>query len=751
MARTTLFNSAMPWENGREPAKRFSADLIPWGRAILSIYLTTSITFRFVFLPKFKLSLSKYPGFVVSDLLANIFFLYETVRLAVLTRSLISPIPILPHTFEPSIKDRVGHSLQSYDESVHFRPRRNIWAYLRVLFDITATLPLEYLSMMSWGENLTNFLLLNRLLRLFCVSKHITDLSTLLLQKGYMSNIGVRRTWMFLFLMAFAGHFCGCGYYYFAYQDALNGFTLTWPEVAGLYTVVTPHCKAIGRSCAINVEEQVEVVMNTTVAEAYITSIYWAYITMITTGLGDIIPMHIRETVWCSFTMFVGFVITALTVANLQMAIGRFDEARLNFQRKMNTIKKFLQYRGLPRDVQERVADFYDYQWRVLKGADEEQFLTELPHTLQQQVTNYMCRDIIANLPLLRKANTALLNALVECAEMNIYSPNEDIVKCGENIRGAYLVARGEVEVLRNGLIESIIKRLDFHAQDCLFVDRVARENVRSKGFSEVIVIPRTEFQLVLVSQCDKEYIAQLKETATAISKTTTKANKMTGSGVDITPTDGFKKHCHPNSFFRKVWNCLILLGLILYNFLVPLSCMHLVENTHFSSTPALLCLGYLVDLFFWADAIFSWNFFFYLEGGLVVFDAERIRQNFHRDHNFVRLFVGLFPFDVASFFLGGRFCHYFRLAKIVHLPNVAMYMESVDVMLSELKIEFDLSLYRISKLNLIMIVMCHWVGCLFYMMASLSIVLGYSKNWRLSDETNPLHTIAHSDLGGEY
>ena len=157
------------------------------------------------------------------------------------------------------------------------------------------------------------------------------------------------------------------------------------------------------------------------------------------------------------------------------------------------------------------------------------------------------------------------------------------------------------------------------------------------------------------------------------------------------------------------------------------------------------------MDLFFWADAIFSWNFFFYLEGGLVVFDAEHIRQNYYQHHNFARLFVGLFPFDVASCFLGGRFCHYFRLAKIVHLPNVAMYMESVDVMLSELKIEFDLSLYRISKLNLIMIVMCHWVGCLFYMMASLSIVLGYSKNWRLSDETNPLHTIVHSDLGGEY
>lgn len=44
----------------------------------------------------------------------------------------------------------------------------------------------------------------------------------------------------------------------------------------------------------------------------------------------------------------------------------------------MELIKKFLHYRGLPRDVKDRVTSFYDYQWRALKGADEGVFLMEL-------------------------------------------------------------------------------------------------------------------------------------------------------------------------------------------------------------------------------------------------------------------------------------------------------------------------------------------------------------------------------------
>ena len=128
------------------------------------------------------------------------------------------------------------------------------------------------------------------------------------------------------------------------------------------------------------------------------------------------------------------------------------------------------------------------------------QFLVELPRTLQQQVTNFMCRDVIASLPLLRRANKALLNALVECAEMNIYSPNDEIVKCGEKMRGAVLVSRGEVEVLNGSTVERKMKRLDRFAEECLFIEKVSSYTLRSKGFSEVFLLPAVEFQVMLLS-----------------------------------------------------------------------------------------------------------------------------------------------------------------------------------------------------------------------------------------------------------
>lgn len=70
--------------------------------------------------------------------------------------------------------------------------------------------------------------------------------------------------------------------------------------------------------------------------------------------------------------MFVGVIITTLTIANLQLLVTNLDASRLNFEQKIELIKKFMQYRKLPEYLQDRMLSFYDYQWALLKGADEE-------------------------------------------------------------------------------------------------------------------------------------------------------------------------------------------------------------------------------------------------------------------------------------------------------------------------------------------------------------------------------------------
>lgn len=137
--------------------------------------------------------------------------------------------------------------------------------------------------------------------------------------------------------------------------------------------------------------------------------------------------------------MILGVIITTCAIANLQLLVTNADAAYAEHQHKTEAIAKYMKYRRLPNDLQNRIMEFYRYQWDLLKGADEVKYLEELPSSIQQQVANFMCRDLIASLPLLRKANLSLLNALADCVEINIYSPNDEILKTGEIMRGAIL------------------------------------------------------------------------------------------------------------------------------------------------------------------------------------------------------------------------------------------------------------------------------------------------------------------------
>ena len=344
--------------------------LVPSCRAVFAIYLIGSVPFRLAFCPKFTFD-PEFQWFVTIDLLCTIFFSFETFQLLSRWGGTSIASSILPTAYEPTEQqklDGLGNS------RLNCRQKDTRRAWYKVLLFFVSTAPLEYLAMLFSRLDLVNYVMLNRLLLLFFLPKYVG-----IVTRSYIKSSGVRRTWLLFFTMGMAAHLCACGFYYVAFNEATNGVTMTWPEAAGLYVVDNTTSPPI-------------LTKTTSAFETYITSLYWACVTMITTGFGDIVPLHISETVWCLFSMFVGVIITALTIANIQILVTSVDAPRLNYQRKMEMIKKYMGYRNLPNGLQERVLAFYDYQWAILKGSNESEFLRELPQILQQQVTNFMCR-----------------------------------------------------------------------------------------------------------------------------------------------------------------------------------------------------------------------------------------------------------------------------------------------------------------------------------------------------------------------
>ena len=263
------------WLRSIEPPSEDS-EWIDWGRAILCVYLLASIPWRIAFCPDFSLTI-QYPGFIIIDLLATIFFSYDTLCIAKLYWESPHQGSIIPTTITHIKEPKIKHNRQSFDEMLMLKQKRSNRSMWRVLLSCAATIPFEYASILFGGEWLANYFMANRLLRLFYLKDYLECLSIVLGKKGHFKNIGVRRTWALFFFMALAGHLCGCGFYYVARKEAENGFVMTWPEIARIYTIES---KMNSKG-----SHQAELIMESTLFEAYIKSLYWAYITMVRKSL----------------------------------------------------------------------------------------------------------------------------------------------------------------------------------------------------------------------------------------------------------------------------------------------------------------------------------------------------------------------------------------------------------------------------------------------------------------------------------
>ena len=110
------------------------------------------------------------------------------------------------------------------------------------------------------------------------------------------------------------------------------------------------------------------------------------------------------------------------------------------------------------------------------------------------------------------------------------------------------------------------------------------------------------------------------------------KANsKLFGLAKDSCPMTAFQSHCQPESRFRNIWDCIIIICFAYHIIAIPLNITKAVKDRHFSDSITILTIGYLVDILFFADLILWLRFLMYYEEGLVVFDKEQITRTLLR------------------------------------------------------------------------------------------------------------------------
>lgn len=243
-----------------------------------------------------------------------------------------------------------------------------------------------------------------------------------------------------------------------------------------------------------------------------VRAVYWAITTMATVGYGDIVPQTVPQMFYACAVMVTGVASFGYILSNIATLMMRFDAARQHQQALLDRAEFFMNYYRVPAAMRQRVRDYFKFLWANRHGYSDAEVFESLPRSLRIDLAMHLHRDLLAKVPLLKRASPELLRDLVIALRPVVYLPGDLICEQGASGEEMYFILTGEIEVFGENGVVARLHEGDFFGETALLTNEVRNASARAATFCDLYVLDRETFDRV--TRLHPDFHASLHETA---------------------------------------------------------------------------------------------------------------------------------------------------------------------------------------------------------------------------------------------
>ncbi len=268
---------------------------------------------------------------------------------------------------------------------------------------------------------------------------------------------------------------------------------------------------------------------NSDLVTQYIRSLYWTVTTMTTVGYGDITPHVNYEYIFTIIVMIIGAFMYAFIIGNIASLISTLDVQKVSYWSKIDSIKLYLQHRGVPVELNERVRNFYEYRWVNHRGLEEQIIFNDLPDSLRLEVMMQLTKGLIEKVPLFKYSSENLKNVLLLALKAKTYDPDSLIVRSGETSKEIFFISEGSMDIVDESGDKNYGSMTDgdYFGNLSIILGEKRTASVRTTEFCETFVLYSEDFFRI-----KKEYPEFMKVMKKMSSEKTEKTMQLILEGV---------------------------------------------------------------------------------------------------------------------------------------------------------------------------------------------------------------------------
>ncbi|XP_058835392.1 potassium voltage-gated channel subfamily H member 8 isoform X3 [Topomyia yanbarensis] len=246
-------------------------------------------------------------------------------------------------------------------------------------------------------------------------------------------------------------------------------------------------------------------VTNVTHGEAYITSLYFTFTSLTSVGFGNVSPTTISEKIFSIIMMLIGALMHAVVFGNVTAIIQRMYSRRSLYQSKWRDLKDFIALHQMPKELKQRMQDYFQTMWSLNHGIDIYEILKEFPEELRGDISMHLHREIL-QLPIFESASQGCLKLLSLHIKANFCAPGEYLIHKGDALSYIYYICNGSMEVMQNNMVVAILGKGDLVGCDIsIHLLHSSQGNTGNQGSQDAIV--KSSGDVKALTYCDLKSI----------------------------------------------------------------------------------------------------------------------------------------------------------------------------------------------------------------------------------------------------
>ncbi|XP_055529062.1 potassium voltage-gated channel subfamily H member 8 isoform X3 [Wyeomyia smithii] len=246
-------------------------------------------------------------------------------------------------------------------------------------------------------------------------------------------------------------------------------------------------------------------VTNVTQGEAYITALYFTFTSLTSVGFGNVSPTTITEKIFSIVMMLIGALMHAVVFGNVTAIIQRMYSRRSLYQSKWRDLKDFIALHQMPKELKQRMQDYFQTMWSLNHGIDIYEILKEFPEELRGDISMHLHREIL-QLPIFESASQGCLKLLSLHIKANFCAPGEYLIHKGDALSYIYYICNGSMEVMQNNMVVAILGKGDLVGCDIsVHLLHSSQGNSGNPGSQDAIV--KSSGDVKALTYCDLKSI----------------------------------------------------------------------------------------------------------------------------------------------------------------------------------------------------------------------------------------------------